>query len=93
MKPSELPFQKLCEFYDACASHKQPAMKHKHLREFRKAYIDPHRDQAYELYRLILPAVRLACHWPAALWHIKPRLTCPLGTAAFSWTRTGNITG
>lgn len=58
MKPSELPFQKLCEFFEACAINKKPAMKLKHLRKFRSAYIDPHRDEAYAIYRLILPAVR-----------------------------------
>jgi hypothetical protein len=59
MKPSDLPFQTLCSFFEACARNRKPAVKLKHLRHFREKFIERDTDDVFEIYRLILPAVSL----------------------------------
>ena len=56
MKASDIPFYKLCEFFDDCLNHRKSDQKLKRLRKF-CANIDRTSDDVYEVYRLILPAV------------------------------------
>ncbi len=56
MKPSALPFQTLCSFFNV-VTEKKKTLKHKHLRLFREKFIERTSDDVFSIYRLMAPAV------------------------------------
>ena len=56
MKPSDLPFQTLCSFFNV-VSEKKKTLKHKNLRHFREKFIERTSDDVFSIYRLMAPAV------------------------------------
>ena len=57
MKPSEVPFQTLCSFFDVVCRKMKPVMKHRHLRRFREKFIERTSEDVFSIYRLLAPAV------------------------------------
>ena len=57
MKPSEVPFQTLCSFFDVACRKMKPVMKHRHLRRFREKFIERTSEDVFSIYRLLAPAV------------------------------------
>jgi len=58
MKPSDLPFQTLCSFFNVVLQ-KNKTLKHKHLRHFREKFIERIDEDVFSIYRLLAPAVCL----------------------------------
>ena len=58
MKPSEVPFQTLCSFFDVVCRKMKPVLKHRHLRRFREKFIERTSEDVFSIYRLLAPAVR-----------------------------------
>ena len=56
MKPSDIPFQTLCSFFNV-VSQKSKTLKHKHLRHFREKFIERTSEDVFSIYRLMAPAV------------------------------------
>ena len=57
MKPSQVPFQTLCSFFDVVCRKMKPVMKHRHLRRFREKFIERTSEDVFSIYRLLAPAV------------------------------------
>ena len=58
MKPSDIPFQTLCSFFNVCQQKMTPTLRHKHLRHFREKFIERTGEDVFSIYRLMAPAVR-----------------------------------
>jgi hypothetical protein len=79
-----LSFETVCGFLDNCVSAPDFAARVKHLRTLLETYLNREADDLYQVFRLLLPAVRRpswqrgarALHWTVA--H-SPRDCTPLG--------------
>ena len=64
VKPTELSFETICKFLAACQGGRGQ-QKGARLRSLMEKTLMQGSDELYEVYRLILPHVRLQRHWHA----------------------------
>ena len=56
---AQLKFELLCQFFEKCSNAKKHAEVQKHVQTFLREFLNRDADDLFQVYRLILPAVRL----------------------------------